>query len=76
LSAASSTPSAPASSGVTEGQRINACARETGSITEGDSQPTWADLGPRPQPGQSRSNSLIEVLARVFSSTRFTITAQ
>ena len=59
FSTASSTASAPASAGVTEGRRIRAWAQERSGSSH-----------------QSRSNSLIEVLARVFSSTRLTITAQ
>ena len=55
--------------GVTEGQRISVCRFWTGSVTAMISTMlTMLD--------QSRSNSLMPVLERVFSSTRLTMTAQ
>ena len=54
--------SAPPSAGVTDGQRIRSRAMATGSAVM--------------LIAQSRSSSLMLVLARVCSSTRLTITAQ
>ena len=67
-SASSTTPSAPSSAGVTLRQRISAWASGSGSV--------GVVRRARAARGQSRSSSLMEVLARVCASTFFTITAQ
>ena len=79
-SASSTTPIAPSSAGVTLRQRISAWAIGSGSVLPVRftlrASPLARLRGSATGPGQSRSSSLMEVLARVCASTFFTITAQ